>query len=314
MTHNMKRQVYKLKDTTQTDYTTLDQQNLHLFVDESEESGVVPDASQTVKGISKLYNDLGANTDGSINQKIITDNLNLKTDIDNWKKETMVQDFFIASSLTNSIYSATLIGTGSSVAGAQPLTDTTKQGAAILKTGTTATGSALLQLGTASPVNSIKLGIGELIRETRLYIPTLSDATNRFLIPFGFMQNSNALNTNGIYIVYDEGGKSLYGAVGGSPNFRCMTVANLGSARTVTDSLVPVTASTWYTLKIVVNATATEVKFYINNILVATHTTDIYITTDVHGRFSIVKTDGTTSRQVELQYMRDILKRSNPLP
>lgn len=35
----MKRQVYKLKDTAQTDYTTLDPQNLHLFVDESEESG-----------------------------------------------------------------------------------------------------------------------------------------------------------------------------------------------------------------------------------------------------------------------------------
>ena len=35
----MKRQIYKLKDTAQTDYTTLDPQNLHLFVDESEESG-----------------------------------------------------------------------------------------------------------------------------------------------------------------------------------------------------------------------------------------------------------------------------------
>ena len=32
----MKRQAYKLKDTAQTDYTTLDPQNLHLFVDETQ--------------------------------------------------------------------------------------------------------------------------------------------------------------------------------------------------------------------------------------------------------------------------------------
>ena len=38
----MKRQIYKLKDTAQTDYTTLDPQNLHLFVDESEESVITP--------------------------------------------------------------------------------------------------------------------------------------------------------------------------------------------------------------------------------------------------------------------------------
>jgi len=34
----MKRQIYKLKDTAQTDYTTLDPQNLHLFVDENSEA------------------------------------------------------------------------------------------------------------------------------------------------------------------------------------------------------------------------------------------------------------------------------------
>lgn len=82
----MKRQVYKLKDTAQTDYTTLDPQNLHLFVDETQDSsgGVVPDASPTVNGISKLYNDLlASNTDGGVTQSAVVTALSTLVEVSN---------------------------------------------------------------------------------------------------------------------------------------------------------------------------------------------------------------------------------------
>lgn len=44
------------------------------------EQGVIPNATPTISGKMKLYNSLGVNTDGSVNQNIVTNNLDLKVD------------------------------------------------------------------------------------------------------------------------------------------------------------------------------------------------------------------------------------------
>ena len=64
------------------DQTSVDEINTTISDHETRISSLeeysVPTASSAVSGIMKLYNSLGSNTDGTINQKIITDELNSK--------------------------------------------------------------------------------------------------------------------------------------------------------------------------------------------------------------------------------------------
>ena len=111
----MKRQIYKIKDVSSTNYSALGVEDVKLFVDETNDItggavdsvngqtgvvvldsddinegatnlyftdaralGAIPDATPTVKGIAKLYTSLGSNTDGAVDQNTVNTALSAK--------------------------------------------------------------------------------------------------------------------------------------------------------------------------------------------------------------------------------------------
>ena len=132
--------------------------------------------------------------------------------------------------------------------------------------------TALFLTSAATNFKTLYLGQGRWNYETSILIPVLSIPTSRYRIVCGFGDNNgSAFNeADGVFFIYDEGGTTNGNSP--SPNWRCITSA--GSVRTNSNT-IPVVANTWLKLRIEVNADATEVKFFINDSLVATHTTNI---------------------------------------
>ncbi len=116
----MKRQIYKIKNVSSTDYSALGVEDVKLFVDETNDItggavdsvngqtgvvvldsddisegatnlyftdaralGAIPDATPTVKGKAKLYTSLGSNTDGAVDQNTVNSALALKANLQN---------------------------------------------------------------------------------------------------------------------------------------------------------------------------------------------------------------------------------------
>lgn len=157
-----------------------------------------------------------------------------------------------------------------------------------LDTGATTTGGVSLH-GNLSlyPYSSRIYELGALIA-----IETVSDATNEYQIHFGLQTKQNAtidLSTDKhIMFIY---ARSVYS----SHNFQVLTK---DTSTTTTDTGVALTGSyAIFRLKLVFNG-ATEVKFYINDNLVATHTTNIPTADPLHPRIAIIKTAGTTARSM----------------
>jgi len=197
---------------------------------------------------------------------------------------------------------ATGTGTINRITGVYP-NRTNQQGVLLLATGTTTTGGGNFRLGSVN-APTFFIGTGAISYEVYINIETLSTLANRFVNVFGLYTGANAANSlNGIFFVYDEGGTWGFGAIGASPNWRCITV-NAGT-RTVTDSTVAVTASAWTKLRLEVNSNATSVSFYIDDVLIGTpHTTNIPATTTAMLFFNaILKSTGTTSVQMFADYL-----------
>ena len=150
-----------------------------------------------------------------------------------------------------------------------------------------------------------QIGGGNWFFETYLEVETLSDATNRFRFITGFGNaTTNANDTNCAMFTYDEGGTA--NGTSASANWQCITSTN--SVRTLTNTSVPVT-NNWVKLRIIINAAGTSISYYINGTLVAFHTTNIPIWISFSNprglciKQSIVKTAGTTSRNVWCDYL-----------
>ena len=173
-------------------------------------------------------------------------------------------------------------------------------GIAQYQTGTLATGWAMHITEQSANGQQFQFGGGNWMYESYIEVNTLSDATNRFRFVSGFGNvASSGTETNGAFFTYDEGGVSN-GTIA-SPNWQCVTT--VGAVRTLTTTSVAVT-TTWTKLRIIVNADATEVKFYIDGTLVATHTTNIPV---LPNRFKvkqmIAKALGTGNRFVYCDYI-----------
>jgi hypothetical protein len=70
----------------------------YFYVYELEGVGdIIPDASSTTKGIAKLYNSLGQNIDGSVDQNTVTNALNNKIDIDGLNSNIDILKFDVLS-------------------------------------------------------------------------------------------------------------------------------------------------------------------------------------------------------------------------
>lgn len=166
---------------------------------------------------------------------------------------------------------------------------TLRPGQVRLETGTTNAGLASLLSNYTFAQASFAFGVGVFVFETDVYIPTLSDAAEEYVMKLGWSDVILAAAVDGAYFTYDRTG---------SVNWQCVTANN--SSRTIVDSGVAVAAGAWVRLKIVVNALGTAVNFYINNVLVVTNVTDIptgdaRITSLM---LAIQKTVGITSRSL----------------
>ena len=112
-----------------------------------------------------------------------------------------------------------------------------------------------------------------------------------------------ANQSDGVYFLYDEGAVST----GSTAAAYWQTVTCNNSTRTFNTGLTQttVTAATWVKLRIEVNAAASSVGFYIDDVLVSTHTTNIPTGAgrDTGYGSLLIKSVGTTARTVDCDYM-----------
>jgi hypothetical protein len=184
-------------------------------------------------------------------------------------------------------------GAATLISGAPSVRATNQQGFIQPSTGTTLSGHAGIY-GTTSGNNFMALGGGAVSFATSILIPTLSTLLQRYRIVLGF--GTTALNTSditGIFFTYDEGG--IQNGTSASPNWQCIT--SVSSVRTLTVTSVAASTTAWQKFSIEINAASTFVEFYIDNVLVATHTTNIPtgITQLVTPKIQIGKSIGITA-------------------
>jgi hypothetical protein len=194
---------------------------------------------------------------------------------------------------------ATNSGT-SAASSAQATTAANRPGLLRATTGTTATGRTAV----SSAGSVVRLGGGAWSFEMDVNVTTLSNSTERFQLVIGFFDGTTAANqTDGAYFLYDEGAVST----GSTAAAYWQTVTTSNSARTFNTGLTQTTvnAAQWYRLRIEVNAAANSIGFYIDNVLVATHTANIPTASGRETGFGylLIKSVGTTARTVDFDYM-----------
>lgn len=167
-------------------------------------------------------------------------------------------------------------------------------------TGTNTNGG--FQYRAAGPLSYIQFGGGQYRWDCRVRIPTNSDGTQTFQFIAGFWDNNAAVNqTDGIYFLYDSQGVSTGSAASG--NWQIVTVSN--SNRTFTTTGTAIDNSNLQKLRIDVNAAATSVTFYINDVSVGTHTTNIPSGASrlTSSGVYLQKSAGTTARTADIDYL-----------
>lgn len=182
---------------------------------------------------------------------------------------------------------AVVAGAGANVFGSitEDLSD--HPGVWILSTGTTATGRVFLISGSNTGWH---LGRGGITRVgTWLKIgPNLSTGAQRYTLRAGLF--SIALPNvvvNGVGFEYDD-----------SQNGGRWQAITHDGVETSTDTGITVAADTWYYLEAEINSDGTSVDFLIDNVLVATNTTNIPLGTGFRMFYNthIMKLIGTTAR------------------
>jgi hypothetical protein len=211
-------------------------------------------------------------------------------------------DFISANSLDGG-QSSVVSGGSSTIANGSGIPNrTNQQGVIAFQTGTTSAFGYATYYG-SSGINQLWFGGGAWNFETLINISALSTLLERYRLIFGFAGGiTNAAETDGVFITYDEGGTA--NGTAASANWQCVTVAN--SVRTLTTTTTAVTAAAWNKLRIEVNAAGTSAAFYVNGTLVATHTTNIPLPSSsryFHMKMQIAKQIGTTSRAVYCDYV-----------
>ena len=216
---------------------------------------------------------------GSVEEFTLRDILSIDT-----QQYRSFTDFINTSSCG---YNQTVAGIGASVSNIAS-NNTGVVGVVQLSTGTMTTGVACLQ-ETESAAGFVASG-GEIVWMAKIYIPTLSDATQRFTLRLGFGDTTTLTDeTDGIYF---ESLDSI------SVNWQCCTASN--STRTKTASTTAVAAAAWTVLKIVVNSDGTSAEFFVNNVSIGTNTTNIPIAIgrEFFSKLIIIKSVGTTARTI----------------
>lgn len=203
-------------------------------------------------------------------------------------------DDFLDDAVPDTPWTVYTSGTNSAViAASTPATN--RPGILALKPGVSGSGNgAAAYLGRSS----FAFGGGAVTWEASINIGSaLSDATDEYDIIAGATNERASISqANGVYFVYDRNV---------SVNWQC-GVAQANS-RTLTPTSVAVAANTWVRLKFVVNAAATEVLFYIDDVLVHTESganiPDSSTNATAAALFTIVRSAGTTYREANVDYI-----------
>lgn len=203
-----------------------------------------------------------------------------------------IEDFH----LSNPIY----VWTGAVVNAGSVTNNTGYFGVITTSTGTNTNGG--FQFRGSGSASMIQFGDGQYRWDSRVKIITNSSVTETFQFISGFWDNNAGINqTDGMYFLYDEQGVSTGSAASG--NWQIVTCSN--SSRTFTTTSVAIDNVNLQKLRIDVNATATSVTFYINDVAVGTHTTNIpsgasrLTTSGVY----LQKSAGTTARTADIDYL-----------
>lgn len=208
---------------------------------------------------------------------------------------TYDEDEFLATLNSGKLgWTATTNGTGSSIATSAFGQDGTQRALGVfqLTTGTTATGRAALNRG----ANTFHFGYCYFEQVWRLALSELSDSTNRYRVDVGFIDNiaANGQQADGVYFRYSDNEN------GG----RWECVCRESNVETVADSGVAATDNNFAIFRIEVAENASEVRFFINDVLVGTITSNIPVTparaTGIGAK--IEKILGTTARLLYLDY------------
>lgn len=207
-------------------------------------------------------------------------------------------DDYLAETTTagDAVWAESIAGTGAACT-QSTLTSNADLGISSCTTGTTATGRA----GLVTDVGSMAFGAGTTTYENRIRPENASNGTDRYQLYAGFYDTNTVNQVDGAYFLYDEGGVTTGSTA--TTSWQCVTASN--STRTFTNSGIPVSVGSGMTkLTVEVNPAGNSVKFYVNQTLACTHTTNIPTgTTRVVGSgVNIVKSVGTTARLVRVDY------------
>jgi hypothetical protein len=166
-----------------------------------------------------------------------------------------------------------------------------------LSTSNSSTGQANIGYGYTTTLKPFSFATTDPALSTyRVKLNNLNDGTDRFFIQIGFIDAFGTNIANGYYFTYDLSGTQTGSAT--SANWQCVT-AN-GSTRTWTTTSTAVATGSWATFAI--RVTTSKVIFYINNSIVAEHTTNI-TTNNTAMSTRIIKTNGTNARTMDVDYI-----------
>lgn len=196
-------------------------------------------------------------------------------------------DFIIVQGGNNDHFIGDNSGTNSSSGQAGPQNGG-EVGVVSCNTGTTTTGRASRR----SDLDGIILGLGAIVFEARVRVETLADtATQDYNALVGLADIVTAIPpADGVYFLYDRDVDANWHAV-----------TRAGGLETNTDTGVAVSTS-WQKLRIEINDGATEVKFYIDGALEATHSSEITGAT-LGAVVNIIKELGSTARTLLADWM-----------
>ena len=176
---------------------------------------------------------------------------------------------------------------------------TNQQGVLQLVTGTNATGQLVIRVGSFNSGTGMYFGNGEVVFEAYVNVDTLSTAAQRFQDWIGWSGTISVSTSTCYQFVYDEGGVSTNGGAA-SANWKCCSFN--GTTRVNTDTGVAVVAGQWYKLRIVVNATNTQINYLIDGTNVATHTSGVG-NSALAAKVIHAKSIGTTNRIFYIDYL-----------
>jgi hypothetical protein len=221
-----------------------------------------------------------------------------------WKQLLSVNDVisekedFNAGAVAGYSFANSGAGTGSTWVVSGTLIGPNRWGAASIATGTTTTGRGCAVGGLG------QLSDGATLCEFSIDPNVLSTVTDEYILETGFFDNSgnNTAPTEGVFFRYNRLVSTSWYAVNTN-----------SSTETVTNTAVTVTAGVWTNFKFIINSADSSITFYINNSLVATHTTNIPSgTANIKPAFRCVKSAGTTSVAMTIDYFNYYKKLNTP--